>query len=223
PNGESASARTWGGPPAASILLSFPSAKNPIELPPGDQKRPVTPSVPASGAALEEDSGRSQIELFPPAACATKPTRRPSGETARWSKESKEAFSGIVRERRTGLGETSRRRPRSAAADARAARIATAATPHAIRSRRRDDPAATGAGASACDPCAIHLSSLAMSCALCQRSSGSLARQPRTTRSSAGGVIGWIVERDGGSPVRIAAIRDAWLFPSNAFPPGALS
>ena len=53
-------------------------------------------------------------------------------------------------------------------------------------------------------PPAIHLSSLLKSPALCQRSSGSLARQVRTTRSSAGGVMGWTVEIGAGSSFMIA-------------------
>ncbi len=61
------------------------------------------------------------------------------------------------------------------------------------------------------------------SCAVCQRSSGSLARHVLTTRSSAGGVIGAAVEIGGGSAERIDAISDAWLFPEKAFCPVAIS
>src|SRR5689334_2302268 len=94
---------------------------------------------------------------------------------------------------------------------------------HAIRSRllRRET---TVAGAPACEPAsAIQESSLLTSCALCQRSSGSLARQVFTTRSRAGGVIGTTVEIGGGSRSRIAAIVLARLDPENAFRPEAIS
>ena len=62
-----------------------------------------------------------------------------------------------------------------------------------------------------------------MSWAVWNRSSGSFARHVFTTRSSAGGVIGAIVETGAGSSLRIAEIRAAWLFPSNAFRPVAIS
>src|SRR5437899_182015 len=70
---------------------------------------------------------------------------------------------------------------------------------------------------------AIQLSSEEMSCALCQRSSGSLIKQFFTTRSSAGGVIGWTAEIGLGSSRKIAEIREAWLDPVNAFAPVAIS
>ena len=40
-----------------------------------------------------------------------------------------------------------------------------------------------------------------------------------TTRSSAGGIIGWIDEIGGGSVFMIEPISDAWLLPVNAFCP----
>src|SRR5262245_39637859 len=81
PLGKRASASTCGGPPDASILFNFPSAKKPIEALSGDQKRPVAPSVPASKLGESESSGRTQMECLAPAACATKATSFPSGET----------------------------------------------------------------------------------------------------------------------------------------------
>src|SRR5580765_1894499 len=82
----------------------------------------------------------------------------------------------------------------------------------------------TGAATPACDPaCAIQVSSLLMSWALCHRSSGSLARQVFTTRSRAGGVIGATAESEGGSEDMIEEISEAWLAPANAFFPVAIS
>ena len=102
---------------------------------------------------------------------------------------------------------------------------ANAATPtaQAIRSRLRPRNR-TGAGAPACDPASpIQRSSAATSWALCHRSSGSLARQVRTTRSSAGGAKGARAESGGGSDPMMAEIRLAWLFPRNAFSPVTIS
>ena len=76
-----------------------------------------------------------------------------------------------------------------------------------------------GAGA----PSAIHRSSAARSLAVCQRASGSLARQRRTSRSSAGGASGWLRVSGGGSAVRMAAMRLARLAPSKAGRPVSIS
>ena len=72
-------------------------------------------------------------------------------------------------------------------------------------------------------PSAIHSSWSFTSCAVWNRSSGSFERHVLTTRSSAGGVMGWTAEIGCGSVCRIAPIRDAWLTPENAFFPVAIS
>src|SRR5215472_1941296 len=74
----------------------------------------------------------------------------------------------------------------------------------------------------ACAP-AIHFNSRAKSAAFCHRSSGSFARHELTTRSRAGGVIGRRDDIGGGSVSSIFAIRPAWLLPSKAFFPVAIS
>ena len=61
------------------------------------------------------------------------------------------------------------------------------------------------------------------SCAHCQRSSGSLARQALTTRSRPGGTSGVSVAIGGGSVRRIAAITLAWLVPVNGRCPVSIS
>src|SRR5262249_41434693 len=110
--------------------------------------------------------------------------------------------------------------------EARGARSAPARSPitaQAARSRFLRE-ARTGAATPACDPaCAIQASSFLMSRALCQRSSGSFARQVFTTRSRAGGVIGASDERDAGSDDMIEEISDAWLAPEKAFFPVTIS
>jgi hypothetical protein len=61
------------------------------------------------------------------------------------------------------------------------------------------------------------------SAALCHRSSGSFARQVLTTRSSAGGEIGRTAEIGAGSSFMIDEMSEAWVLPSKAFFPVAIS
>ena len=83
--------------------------------------------------------------------------------------------------------------------------------------------AAAGAAIPAAEPSAIHLSSLPTSAALCQRSSGSLARHVFTTRSSAGGDIGCDREIGGGSRRHDRRDQRRLARPENAFLPVAIS
>ena len=148
-------------------------------------------------------------------------TSLPSGDRVAWSKDANGAFAGDSSESRTTRA-SARGRKSTRPKAARAATAAAAAISQAVRSRLRRLKA-TGAATPAAEPPAIHWSSLAMSCALCHLSSGSLARQTLTTRSRAGGVIGWIVEIAGGSEDMMEEIRLAWLLPENAFLPVAIS
>ena len=104
----------------------------------------------------------------------------------------------------------------------KAARAATANMPHASRARLLL-PATTGDRNPDCESSTTQRSSLAMSPADRQRSSGSFARQVLTTRSSPGGVIGCSVAIGGGSDDMIAVIKDAWLDAAKAFFPVAIS
>ena len=82
----------------------------------------------------------------------------------------------------------------------------------------------TGAGRPAVSPPRRSIGAAgATSCAVWNRSSGSLARQVLTTRLNDGGVIGAISEIAGGSARMIAEIKDAWLVPEKAFRPVAIS
>src|SRR5437870_11337605 len=106
----------------------------------------------------------------------------------------------------------------------RAPTIAAAVTTVQAGFSRFLRPAMIGAGTPAADPTsAIHWSWSLASWAVWKRSSGSLARQVRTTRSSAGGVIGWSVAIGAGSSFMIDEIKDAWLDPEKAFRPVAIS
>src|SRR5215471_4057023 len=124
----------------------------------------------------------------------------------------------------TGCGAAGRVRRR--AQEPAAARSAPARSPIAAQAARSRflREARTGAATPACEPaCAIQTSSLLMSRALCQRSSGSFARQVFTTRSRAGGVIGARDPSGAGSDDMIEEISDAWLAPEKAFLPVTIS
>ena len=69
----------------------------------------------------------------------------------------------------------------------------------------------------------IHCSCIRTSCAVWIRWSGFLAKHAWTTRSSDSGVIGWSSRISGGSAVMMAAIKLAWLSPSNALLPQSIS
>src|SRR5262249_3476857 len=75
-----------------------------------------------------------------------------------------------------------------------------------------------------CDPPSpIHCNSDAKSYADCQRWSGSLAKQIRTTRATAGEIIGFTSEMRGGSTCMMAAIKLDWLRASKALWPVSIS
>ena len=95
--------------------------------------------------------------------------------------------------------------------------------PREQRRPRRRPGAGRTAGSDADRSSRIPCSWSPTSRAVCQRSSGSLARQVRTTRSSAGGLIGESVEIAAGSSFMIDEMSDAWDEPENAFFPVAIS
>src|SRR5262245_52871329 len=79
PRWEFASTRTE--PPSTSIRFNLLSAKNPIDRLSGDQNGNWAPSVPGSGRAAPESSGRNHIRDCR-SVLATKATARPFGEIA---------------------------------------------------------------------------------------------------------------------------------------------
>src|SRR5215216_3905335 len=101
PRGYPALAIVCGGPPAASTVLSLPSAEYAMKRPSGDQKGMVAPSVSGSGRALREPSGRTQSRRWPEVSLATKARRPPSGEIAM---PPKAVLFGAGIEKRTALG-----------------------------------------------------------------------------------------------------------------------
>ena len=192
----------------------------------GDENGHVAPSVPGIDRAATASSGRSQSSFLPDGSLATNVIRRPSGDMVSDPESSppisKAVFSGGRIEERIGAVSTGARRTYPNVANP-AARIAPAATLQAMRSRLRRRETTT-AGAPACEPpSTIHWSWSFASCAVWKRSSGSFARHVRTTRSNAGGVIGWIVETGTGSSFMMFEINDARLVPEKAFRPVAIS
>ena len=107
-------------PLARSIRFNTPPAVNPTDRLSGDQNGNRAPSVPASGRASCESSGRSQSRG---GSCpAWKTTLRPSGEIA---SDSGSAAGGVTISRR--VSGTSAGAPGAKATIANAAAIATSA------------------------------------------------------------------------------------------------
>src|SRR5579863_554194 len=82
PRGWGASARVCTAPPLASMILSFPWAKNPRLRLSGDQNGELASSVPANGCAAVESRGRTHSWGANPAMVATNASLVPSGEMA---------------------------------------------------------------------------------------------------------------------------------------------
>jgi hypothetical protein len=155
-----ASQITCGGPPATAIFLSLPFDMNPRKRLSGDQNGVRVSSVPGSGFAVSELSGRSQIMVRLSESTAANARMRPSGEM-------RGMLSGVTPE---GIGIVKRicsrssGRPPAPPRSARnaAAATATPATAHATGSRpRRFDAACASAGAATPDceaGCAIQVS-----------------------------------------------------------------
>ena len=70
-----------GTPPAIATLISLPPAKNPSDLPSGDQNGCFAPSVPSITVASRESSDRTNRRGAELPVTAVKARRRPSGET----------------------------------------------------------------------------------------------------------------------------------------------
>src|SRR5712671_6967718 len=225
-----ASQSVMTGPPMTSILLSFPPAKNPRAELSGDQKGAEARSVPASACAVSVSSERTQRRYLPSGPPATKAIRRPSGETDSGAVDpevtvptpAKLHISGSETKKRVVSAFCRARSRYSKAPKASAATSTPTPTNQARRSRLLRWPA-KGAVEPGCEPpSAIHFSSSHTSLAACHLFSGSFAKHFFTTRSSTGRV-GWREEMGGGSVSRIFAIKLAWLLPSKAFLPVAVS
>ncbi len=213
------------GPPLASIFRRKRLAKKPMKRPSGDQNGRSAPSVPASGRAGPDSfSARTQSRFGSSPLWAVKTRREPSGEISTGPAKISVFTSSVPSGGRidawiAGAAGSPRFR-RSAASPAATSARAPATSQPARAPRPRG---ATRASTAGLEPSAIQRSCLPTSPALCQRSSGSFARQVLTIRSRTAGEEGSTVETGGGSVCRIAPIRDAWLAPENALLPVAIS
>src|SRR6185312_14518092 len=81
PNPLGASQSVCACPLEASIFLSLPSAKKPMELLFGDQKGNLAPPVPGSSLLSSDSIPRTHSCTLPPVA-AVKASNLPSGDTA---------------------------------------------------------------------------------------------------------------------------------------------
>ena len=195
--------------------------KKPMVRPSGDQNGKRAPSAPSIRRGARVSRAWTQSCSRPPGSMTTNASRLPSAESAGRSWGRSFRPGGALNVNRIGWGGGALGRVRSAAA---APTSPAAARPQASDSRvRRRVVRTAGAATPAAEPSAIHASSRRTSAALCQRSSGSLARQVLTTRSRAGGDIGCAVEIGAGSADMIAVISDAWFDAANAFVPVTIS
>src|SRR5215471_3469162 len=131
-----------------STDFSFVSAKNPRDLPSGDQKGNVAPSVPCMGRASTEFIGRTQIIVLPSAPVAVNASDVPSVEATGGPALSPARFSdifsgGLITVRMERAGGVGRCSSQPTAAPSSSAASAPAA--HEIRSRLCD----SGTGAAA--------------------------------------------------------------------------
>ena len=202
-----------GGPPATSTFRSFPAPLNATWRLSGDQNRRTAPSVPGSGWASSASIGRTHTWVAPCLSVAMNATVRPSGAIS--------GDVGLLSPSGTGIANfTSCGGSGARFVHATANPIAaSAATPHAAHatSSRVLRRTATMAGRPTREPpFAIHWSSAMMSRAVCQRSSGSLARQRDTSRSRAGGVSGMSCSSGFGVVASTDAMTLDAVLPSNA-------
>ncbi len=182
-----ASQMVCGGPPAMSTFFSFPAAMNATKRLSGDQNGRNAPSVPGSGRA-SIDIERADPDHAPAVGVAGKDNvaavRRHDRRACvldRWPASAAESErSAPVRAPDASRRRQSRWPP--------APPVRRRPTPTLSRTRRR--PLTTAGSPTLEPPLATHCNSADTSRAVCQRSSGSLARQRDTIRSSAGGVIG---------------------------------
>ena len=172
------------------------------------------------------ESGRSQRRVTPVGSSATNVSCEPSGERARGTVSTvsrKVRPGGRGNENRTVRGMAGGEAPGRRRV-ARAMATASAATAQGTSRLRSVEAGRAAKAAGASGPSsAIAASWSSTSRAACQRRSESLARQVRTSRSSAGGVAGCSEDIAFGSPARIAEARAACVLPVKALWPVAIS
>ncbi len=184
PRPSSASQRTSTEPVESSMRRSFAREKKTRNRPSGDQKGLSAVSVPGSARTSSESRSRTRSIILPPA-IPPKTSLRPSGEISKESVSSVRCGGRIVR----SIGSvTACRGRREVKAMPAATSVASAATAQGSQGRVRGGTVVVTTPDEGPSP--IQPSSRLTSAALCQRSSGSLARHVWTIRSSAGGDMG---------------------------------
>src|ERR1700693_4272537 len=140
---ELTSQRATAAPPERSRRFNFPSAKNAMERPSGDQKTDEARSVPARGRASRAESARNQSRCPPDGSDAMYTGCEPSGETASSgasTPETKAPPGGGAMEKRNGRGAGPRgpavRRSRVMTGPARMAARAQGSHPNRARRER---------------------------------------------------------------------------------------
>ena len=233
PRGSTSSASVMTAPPAVSTRLRRSSAKKPRLRPSGEKNGPSASSVPAMGRASFASIERTQSMSGPSPLRAQKAIVLPSGDTARGR-----GLSVLDENRTPGGGRMAACTPPPPAAprpppcNARQAKK-PAASRHAAAMIHGNGDGRRRAGwvwnvgvtidTLAGPPSAAQRNCSFTSWAVWTRSSGSFASRAPTSRSSAGGLTGSTSPRGGGTSRMMALIRVAWLFPSKARRPVAIS
>src|SRR5262245_37758262 len=181
-----------GAPPAISIFFKAPSAEKAMKRLSGDQNGRDARLVPGNACADNESRRRIHNGTVLSFALAAKTIQRPSGERTgpaivkSSNVVSPGAMIDVVISGVLGTGRLIATHNATAAPAAAAPAIS-----HGSHRRVADTFAGAAAVASGvAPPDAIHSSSARRSRAVCQRSSGSFARQRFTARSSVDGVSG---------------------------------
>src|SRR5687768_11474603 len=102
-----------GTPPAIATFISLPPAKNPSDLPSGDQNGCFAPSVPSITVASRESSDRTNRRGAELPLTAVKARRRPTGETTGAESSAVPAGSDQVNWVRSGVADGPGARSRS--------------------------------------------------------------------------------------------------------------
>src|SRR5690348_10198475 len=187
-----------------------------MDRPSADQNGSCAPSVPVMGCAEGESNGLDHSMLLPCASSTTSSRVLPSGDTFGNSTNCVSGGGTTEEMSKGGRKLASRRYPTSRKTTAI---MPTAATIQATPGRLL--PAVTtGVVTPACaPPSTIQFNSLLRSRALCQRSSGSLAKHFLMTWSKLSGVIDFVVVIDAGSFSKIADATLSCDLPSKALRP----
>ena len=222
-----ASQMTVTGPPAASIRLSFASAKKAMKRLSGDQNGAFASSVPARAWPARLSSGRTHSIVRPLVSAAMYASRRPSGDSLNRCEGARRlsvSFRRIVLRYRGASAATGRRiiaMPSPSADAAKSAATAQATFVRPLEPTSRAAAAGTRVSSPFFSASASSISNRA-SAISARRRFGSFSRQRwRSLRIPAGTVGGSRLQS--GCCVRTRARTSATSSPSNARRPASIS